>query len=154
MKSVIPLFTLALLVCVGLAAQEKQPPPRKADAAAQAEFKIPPEAAQKQNPYKPTESSIAEGKHLYASQCAMCHGENGDGKGDVAVSMQLTLQDWREPASLKKWTDGELFYVLDKGKNHMPGQQGRMRDNQKWHLVNFIRSLAPKQKDTEEKKDP
>ncbi len=153
MKRMAPLLTLPLLLSLGLSAQEKQPPPKKAaPSPPQAEFKIPPEAAQKENPVKATEGSVAEGKHLFTSQCAMCHGETGDGKGDLAVSMQLALKDWRNPETLKKWTDGELFYVLEKGKNHMPGQEGRMRENQKWHLINFIRSLAAKGK--EEKENP
>lgn len=152
MKRIAPIVALPLLLSLGLGAQEKQPPPKKATPAPQpAEFKIPPEAAQQENPVKPTESSVAEGKHLFLSQCAMCHGETGNGKGDLATSMQLAVKDWRNPETLKKWTDGELFYVLEKGKNHMPGQEGRMRDNQKWHLVNFIRSLA--MNDAGEKKD-
>ena len=32
--------------------------------------------------------------------CALCHGDNGDGKTDVAKDMGLTLVDWTDPKTL------------------------------------------------------
>lgn len=121
--------------------------PRTQQAAAQApaaEFKIPPEEAKRPNPVRATTASIASGKHLYTTQCAMCHGANGDGKGDLVADMKLTLRDYRDPASLKDMTDGELFYILTKGKGDMPGEEDRMKPEQRWDLINYIRSLAKK----------
>ena len=120
------------------------------------EFKIPPEEAKRENPVKPTASSLADGKHAFASQCAMCHGKDGDGKGDLAEDMKLKLRDYRDPAAMKDVTDGEMFYILTKGKGDMPGEEDRMKPEQRWNLVNYIRSLskgkaAPK---TEESKPP
>jgi mono/diheme cytochrome c family protein len=121
--------------------------PRTPQAAAQApaaEFKIPPEEAKRPNPVKATPASIALGKHAYVTQCAMCHGATGDGKGDLAADMKAPLRDYRDPASLKDMTDGELFYILSKGKGEMPGEEDRMKPEQLWNLINFIRSLAKK----------
>ncbi len=109
-----------------------------------AEFTIPPEAAKRSNPMRSTPVSLAEGRRAYKTQCAMCHGAKGDGKGELAVTMQLQLRDWNDPAALKGFTDGELFFILDKGKGQMPAQEGRMKPAQEWHLINFIRSLAKK----------
>ena len=110
-----------------------------------AEFKIPPEEAKRENPNKPTPASIAQGKHLYSSQCAMCHGANGDGKGDLAVEIKLKIRDYRDPAALKDMTDGELYYILNKGKGQMPDQGDRLTAEQRWNLINYIRSLAKKE---------
>jgi mono/diheme cytochrome c family protein len=121
--------------------------PRTPQAAAQApavEFKIPPEEAKRPNPVKATPASIASGKHTFTTQCAMCHGATGDGKGDLVADMKLTLRDYRDPESLKDMTDGELFYILSKGKGDMPGEEDRMKPEQRWDLINFIRSLAKK----------
>jgi len=131
---------LALLAFFGLTGyraltQEKKP-------AAPAEFKIPPEEAKRENPVKPTPTSIADGKRAYATQCAMCHGKDGDGKGDLAEDMKLKLLDYRNADALKGITDGEMFYILTKGKGDMPGQEGRMKPDQLWNLINFIHSLA------------
>lgn len=141
---------LAAFVCLlgGLAiigwTQETKPPVQEPKDV-HPEFKVPPEAATKANPVKPTESSLADGKKLYGYQCAMCHGEVGDGKGDMVEQMDLKLKDWRDPAALKEFTDGGLFYILSKGKGKMPDQEGRMKDDQKWNLINYIRSVAKKE---------
>lgn len=129
-----------LFVLLGFSQEKKESVP----APAPAQLVIPPEEAKRENPVKPTEASIAEGKKLYGYQCAMCHGEKGDGKSELAESMKLTLKDYTSPEALKDFTDGALFYILEKGKNHMPGQEGRMSAHQKWNLVNFIRSLSKK----------
>jgi mono/diheme cytochrome c family protein len=133
-----------LLVPAGFS-QDKQPPQKEnVPPPASANLVIPPEEAKRENPVKPTEASLAEGKKLYGYQCAMCHGEKGDGKGDMVEPMKLTLKDYTNADSLKGLTDGALFYILEKGKGKMPGQEGRMKVEQQWSLVNYIRSLAKK----------
>jgi mono/diheme cytochrome c family protein len=105
---------------------------------------IPAEAAHQVNPVKPTPDSIAQGKKYYGYDCAMCHGANGDGKGEVAVDEKLKLKDYRDPAALKDMTDGELFYIIKNGKGQMPPEGDRLKAPELWNLVNYIRSLARK----------
>jgi mono/diheme cytochrome c family protein len=105
---------------------------------------IPADAMQQVNPVRPTPESIAQGKKYYGYDCAMCHGENGDGKGDVAVDEKLKLKDYRDPTALQNMSDGELFYVIKNGKGQMPPEGGRVKDAELWNLVNYIRSLSHK----------
>lgn len=107
------------------------------------EYKIPPEAAAKQNPVKPTPESLAKSKKLYGYDCAMCHGDKGDGKGDMASDIK-NMPDFTNPDSLKNRTDGELFYEIRNGKGDMPPEGDRAKDDDIWHLVNYVRSLAKK----------
>jgi mono/diheme cytochrome c family protein len=58
--------------------------------------------AEKKNPVRSTPEGLAEAKRLYKYHCAMCHGDEEDGKGDLAVEMKLGLKDWRDPDSLVK----------------------------------------------------
>jgi mono/diheme cytochrome c family protein len=95
----------------------------------------------RKNPVNFTTASVNKGKALYVSQCAMCHGGTGNGKGDLASSLKLTLPDMTKPATLKAYTDGELFKILSKGGGMMPGQSQRLSDTHLWDLVNFLRSL-------------
>ncbi|HEV2490896.1 MAG TPA: c-type cytochrome [Candidatus Acidoferrales bacterium] len=125
------------------AKQEQKPAGQAATPAATA-YVIPPEDAKKANPVKATADSIAEGKRMYGYDCAMCHGENGDGKGDLATDMKLNLKDYRDAATLKEMTDGEIFYIIQKGKGQMPSEGDRQKSNEIWNIVNFIRSLAKK----------
>ncbi|HUI42245.1 MAG TPA: cytochrome c [Terriglobia bacterium] len=105
-------------------------------------FKISDEDAARKNPLRFTDVSVARGKKVYASQCAMCHGDNADGKGDLAVDMGANPPDFTKPETLKQRTDGELFAIIGKGNTTMPSQAGRMSDYYKWCLVNFLRSLS------------
>jgi len=137
-------FGLFLLLVPAGFSQEKQQSKETVPAPPPANLVIPLDEAKRENPVKPTESSLADGKKLYGYQCAMCHGEKGDGKSEMAVSMKMTLKDYTNHDALKDFTDGTLHYILEKGKGKMPGQEGRMRAEQKWNLVNYIRSLAKK----------
>ena len=140
-KLSLSLLVLLLAGTLTLSQEQKEPAqPQKAPP--EAEWKIPVEEAQRPNPVKATAGSIVEGKNLFRTQCAMCHGAAGDGKGDLAVELKMKLRDYRDPTALKSFTDGELHYILNKGKGQMPGQEGRMRDAQLWNLVNYLRSLA------------
>lgn len=130
-----------LLVFPAAPAQDKKEEPAQKPAA-EAEWKVPPEEAQRSNPVKASSASVAEGKNLFSTQCAMCHGTGGDGKGDLALELKLKMRDYRDPAALKAFTDGELHYMLVKGRGQMPGQEGRMKESQLWNLVNYVRSLA------------
>jgi mono/diheme cytochrome c family protein len=74
----------------------------------------------------------------------LCHGEKGDGKGDLAKDMKLNLPDFTKPDSLDKRTDGELFAIVATGKDPMPKQKGRLTDPHIWNLVNYLRALGGK----------
>lgn len=136
-KIAIIVFALLLVACV-LGAQQS-PPPAKPPA----DYKVPAEDAQKENPVKPTSESFAKGKKIYAIDCAMCHGENGDGKGDLAAEMK-NVTDFTAPDAMKNRTDGELFYIMRKGKGEMPPEGDRAKNDDIWNLVNYIRSLKKK----------
>jgi mono/diheme cytochrome c family protein len=144
---------LALICISPIVSSQDQPKDKNSQQPAAADSKIPPEDAKRTNPVKPAASSISDGKHLYESQCLMCHGKDGDGKGDLAVDMKLNLHDFRDPASLKDSTDGELFYIISKGKGDMPGESDRLNETQRWNLVNYIRSLSGKSPAAKPKED-
>ena len=139
-------LTLALVGVPAYLQETKKPAEEKPASA----FKIPPEDVKKENPVKPSAESVARGKKPYAYECAMCHGEDGDGKGDLAEDMKLTMRDFRDPA-LKEMTDGELFYIITKGKDKMPGEGERMKPDQIWDMVNYVRSFAKKEAATKPK---
>jgi mono/diheme cytochrome c family protein len=118
--------------------------PKQAEEKSAAESKSAPETAKRLNPVKPTPSSIASGKKSYTYDCAMCHGKEGAGDGDLAAQMHLKLRDYRDPVVLKELTDGEIYSIITNGKGQMTGEEGRMKPEQIWDLVNYIRSLGKK----------
>lgn len=97
------------------------------------------------NPVKPTTESQAKAKQLYSIDCAMCHGDNGNGKSDLATSMNLTLADFTDPKSLSGRMDGELFNVIRNGTadTKMPSEdKARASDTEVWNLVIYVRNFS------------
>lgn len=111
---------------------------------------IPVEAAKMPNPVKASPESLNRAKRWWTLDCEMCHGKSGDGKGETATDMKLKLADFTDPTTLKERTDGELFYIIKNGHNDMPAEGPRIKTEENWDLVNYIRSLA-KKKDAEAK---
>jgi mono/diheme cytochrome c family protein len=100
----------------------------------------------KKNPAKTTEKSEARAKAIYAQDCAICHGETGDGKTDLAKDMQLKLDDWTDPKALADKQDGDLFKVIRNGKDKMPPEaEGRAKDDEVRNLILYIRGMSKQQ---------
>jgi mono/diheme cytochrome c family protein len=133
-----PLFALPffLLSTISQNAAPQDTPPASS---------IPADAAAMVNPVHATAESQARAKTMYGIDCALCHGDRGDGKGDVVADMKLTMNDWTaSPSVLDGMKDGELFYVIKNGKGKMPPEAGRVKDDELWNLVIYIRSLGKK----------
>ena len=112
----------------------------------------PVEAVRKANPVKYTAESIARGRRQYGYDCAMCHGKEGNGRGDVAADMKLKVGDFTDPSTLKDRTDGELFYIIKNGKGDMPPEGDRVKPDLVWDMVNYIRSFSKKDRPPAEEK--
>jgi len=145
LKLVVP--AIFLLFCV-VAAQQTTTQPAIAPKTAYSA--IPVEAARQANPVKPGAESLARAKKWWNIDCAMCHGKDGDGKGDTAKDMKLTIVDFTDPSTLKERTDGEIFYIIKNGHQDMPPEGQRVKTEENWDLVNYVRSLA-KKKDADQK---
>jgi mono/diheme cytochrome c family protein len=130
----VTLFFLTLL-----SAQQTQPAPKATQPSYAA---IPVEAVRQANPVKSSPESLARAKKWWALDCAMCHGNNGDGRGTLAADMKLKIVDFTDPNTLKDRTDGEIFYIIKNGHQDMPPEGGRIKPEENWDLVNYVRALA------------
>ena len=140
MRRALVFLGAALLLTFGAAVAQQKENPQEAPPA-----NVPADDAAKKNPVKVTPEGLAEAKKLFGYHCAMCHGENGDGKGDLAESMKLQLNDWRNPETISKYTDGALFYIVTNGRGKMVGGEGdRTKEELRWNLVNLVRSFGKK----------
>ena len=106
-----------------------------------------PQAPAGANPVKSTPASRERAKVLYQRDCALCHGDNGNGKTDIAASMQVTLNDWTNPKSLADKSDQQLYDAIRKGiGDKMPPEDaGRAKNDEVWELVRYIRDLSRNQ---------
>ena len=137
-----PFLILSALVLYGVSAPAPQAPQQPASAPAAADGKIPLEAVNQVNPVKASAESLSRAKKVYGYECAACHGDDGGGAGDLAKNMKSKMADFRDPTSLKGRTDGELFYIIKNGKGEMEGEGPRLKPEDTWNLVNYLRSFS------------
>jgi len=138
------LLVVGALVLAALAVSLGQTPPQAPTKSDSTDYKISQEDIDRKNPVKSTPEGLAQAKRVFGYDCEMCHGALGDGKGDVVESMKLNTHDWRDPATLAGKRDGELFYIITKGKGKMMGEGERQPETLRWNLVNLVRSMAAK----------
>jgi mono/diheme cytochrome c family protein len=62
--------------------------------------------------------------------------------------MKAKMPDFRDPSALKGHTDGELFYIIKNGKGEMEGEGQRVKPENTWDLVNYLRSFSKLQSAT------
>jgi len=83
-----------------------------------------------------TASSADSSADLFKAKCAMCHGENGAGKGKVPALSSAEVQ---------QKSDADFKTALEKGvkndKGMMPGYGGKMTPEQIDELMKYVRSL-------------
>lgn len=94
------------------------------------------------NPQPFTSAVVAQGQQAYLQTCADCHGSSGKGDGPWAISHRGRIPDLGSP-HLDVHTDGEIYWWITRGipELSMPGRDQELNEDQRWQLVNFIRSL-------------
>ncbi len=97
-----------------------------------------------ENPIEATDESVRAGLRVYGRFCRACHGIRADGQG-------MTAPTGSRPANLidDEWThgdtDGDIFLVIRNGvppAYDMDAWEGRITDEEIWHIVNFLRNMA------------
>ncbi len=140
------LVLLAIFLFTTTALTQQQSAASKSSYAA-----IPVEATKTPNPVKSSSDSLARAKKWWTLDCEMCHGKTGDGKGETAQEMKLTMMDFTKADTLKERTDGDLFYIIKNGHNDMPAEGPRVKTEEAWDLVNYVRALVKNNKDADTK---
>lgn len=102
---------------------------------------------QTRNPLMDLTAAAAAGNPLYTANCAMCHGDTGEGDGPIATSLKPKPNKLNE-GHVAKDPDGELFLTIKNGRTKngrqtMPPVRG-LTDEQIWQVVAYIRTLAKK----------
>ena len=128
------------------------PPQRPNPPGAQPDFskntwELPADADKTNNPVEANEESVAKGKDLYLAKmkgnCIFCHGETGGGNQENLPKLRRTPADLSNKEHIAGMSDGELFWKISKGINGiMPAGEKRMTEEERWHVVNYVRRLS------------
>ncbi len=109
-------------------------------------WELPADADKTKNPVAATEESTAKGKELYfarAGNCVFCHGDTGAGNEANMARLRRKPADISNKERMTAMTDGEVLWKISKGINGiMPAGEKRMSEEERWHVVNYVRTLA------------
>ncbi len=105
---------------------------------------VPEEAKKQKNPVPAAPSTLAAAKAIFLENCAQCHGEDGKGDGPEAPMYSVKPADFTDAHMMREMTDGEIFYKITEGRMPMPSFKKRLTDEQRWQLVNYVKTFAPK----------
>lgn len=90
------------------------------------------------NPTAPSEASLLNGRKYYQINCAVCHGDAGQGNGSatkygvpsISIVMDMT----------KGRSDGYIYGMMRNGRGAMP-TYNRIEEMDRWDVVNYVRAL-------------
>lgn len=94
------------------------------------------------NPLTASTEMLERGEILFGRYCINCHGEKGDGTGNLFTSGLYALK----PASLvndkmKLAPDGEIYHVITVGQGVMMAHGGQIRPEDRWRIVMWVREM-------------
>jgi mono/diheme cytochrome c family protein len=90
------------------------------------------------NPVPVSEASLVNGRKYFQINCAVCHGDNGDGRAGGARFGLFVWPLTTEVAMAR--TDGYIFGMIRNGRNNMPSYN-RIEERDRWDVVNYVRAL-------------
>jgi mono/diheme cytochrome c family protein len=77
-------------------------------------------------------------KELYTVYCAICHGDKGDGKGNLVVKEKfLGVPSYKD----REITDGSIFHVVTYGLNSMGSHANQLSQEERWQVADYVLKL-------------
>jgi mono/diheme cytochrome c family protein len=103
-------------------------------------WEVPAKEKNMKNPEAANAESVKVGRMLYNKNCASCHGKTGLGDGTKARGLDTFPGDFSGDY-YQSQTDGDHFYKTKTGRSEMPKYDGKIDDEDVWHIVNFMRTF-------------
>jgi mono/diheme cytochrome c family protein len=94
------------------------------------------------NPYQPTAATLEEGKALFQTYCAVCHGAQG--KGDGPISSKIPPPPSYVSDRLMQFAPGRIFHIITLGTGKMPSYAGQLKEDERWKIVTYVYTTLQK----------
>ena len=83
-------------------------------------------------------ADLERGKVMYGQNCAVCHGDAGDGQGSIVKSKAYSgVPNYSE----RDVTVGSVYHVIMYGKNAMGSYASQLTPADRWRVAEYVMSL-------------
>ena len=87
-----------------------------------------------------SETNLAKGKELYDIYCAICHGNQGKGQGQLVKREKiLGVPSYADAA--RNITVGSTYHVIYYGLNSMGSYAGQLDFEERWQVSEYVMKL-------------
>jgi len=100
------------------------------------------------NPFEGQADAVTQGKDLYASNCATCHGEKADGNGPAGAALEPKPRNLELTA--KEANAAYMHWVISEGgaaaglSPTMVAYKGILSNDELWKIVTYLRGTYGK----------
>ncbi|MCM4169293.1 Cytochrome c6 [Arenibacter antarcticus] len=86
------------------------------------------------------EDNLKVGKELYTIYCAVCHGDKGDGQGNLVKREKiLGVPSYADVA--RNVTVGSAYHTIYYGLNSMGSYAGQLDTKERWQVSEYVMKL-------------
>ena len=92
------------------------------------------------NPLDSTQVDLVRGKELYDIYCGICHGNKGDGQGNLVKREKiLGIPSYNDVG--RAITEGSTYHTIYYGKNAMGSYANQINEEERWQVVEYVLKL-------------
>ena len=86
----------------------------------------------------------ARGEQVYRQSCALCHGENGDGRGPRSMGLDRRPANFTDPIWSRPDGASRAYHAITDGVpgTAMPAWRAVFSEDDRWALVAFITGVS------------
>lgn len=93
-----------------------------------------------ESPLDSTQVDMAKGKELYDIYCGICHGNKGDGQGNLVKREKiLGIPSYADVG--RAINEGSTYHTIYYGKNAMGSYANQLNENERWQVVAYVMKL-------------
>jgi len=92
------------------------------------------------SPLDSTQVNLEKGKILYEIYCGICHGNQGDGQGNLVKREKiLGIPSYDDVG--RAIVQGGIYHTIYYGKNAMGSYANQLKEEERWQVVAYVLNL-------------
>jgi mono/diheme cytochrome c family protein len=92
------------------------------------------------SPLDSTQVDLTKGKELYDIYCGICHGNKGNGQGNLVKREKILGIPSYDDAG-RAINEGSIYHTIYYGKNSMGSYANQLNEKERWQVVAYVLKL-------------